>query len=125
MSMQTALPSPAVLAEVYRAAAQLIAERGLFRGGFSSIARSPEERCYCTVAAIRVAAGVAPDDDGHPVAEAAIRRLAPMVDPAVINSDPVERVAAWNDRPERTTCEVVATLNAAAEDAEGDGRHGQ
>lgn len=105
------------LAPVFRRAAEVIQTNGLYKGDFCDSTAAGERTAVCTVGALRVVAG------GHPVAESAladeaVRFLSPRIYSNVVDEDPIERIADWNDSADRTPTEVVETLLSAAAAAE-------
>lgn len=95
------------LAPVFRRAAVVIRQDGWCQGAFAAGA------AVDVVEAVRRAATVDGVRDGDAV-DTAVALLAVQVDPLVINADPIERVAGWNDQPSRTLGEVVGALEQVA-----------
>lgn len=115
------------LAPVFARAAEVIKTNGHVKGRFyeplhvdgtNASPQRPSEECpVCAVGALRVAAGYDPDNGLGLESWQAIRFLSPRVYSNTTDADPVERIADWNDAPERTADEVVAALLDAAEAA--------
>ncbi|MGW7001316.1 DUF6197 family protein [Streptomyces sp. NPDC054933] len=109
------------LAPVYRRAADVIRTNGHYTGDYYSSADAlflPKPQCpVCTVGALRIATTGSPDvaDD---LTSSAVAFFSPRITSNIVNEDPVERIADWNDDPERTHDEVVEALLAAAVAAE-------
>lgn len=104
--------SLAETALTFRRAAQIVQARGLGKGLYEQ--RTGE---VCAVGALMVAEGQNPAQD-FPVLSQAIWVLSARVESGTQDCDPVERIADWNDRPERTAAEVVAELLGAAREIE-------
>lgn len=117
------------LAAVYLKAANIIRTNGHYKGAYFEpspesgvgIRPNPTECSVCIAGAISLAmtdwpvpAGLA-EGDPEPFQDA-IQRLADITgvegDPA---SEPVGRIAAWNDTTERTQDDVIAALENAAQ----------
>lgn len=100
---------------VFRRAAQILQARGHNKGLYES--RTGE---VCAVGALMAATGVDPKAGPMPAAEVpeAVWFLSSRLWVAIGDDDPIERVAEWNDKPERTQAEVVAELLSAARDIE-------
>ncbi|WP_432051746.1 DUF6197 family protein [Streptomyces xiamenensis] len=97
------------VAATLRLAVNVISERGRTVGVFERTATGP----VCMIGAIRVAAhGEACTDDE--LSEAAIEAVSARIDSPIVYRDPIERIAEWHDRPERTGDEVVAQLRRIA-----------
>jgi hypothetical protein len=117
------------IAEVFRRAAEVITTNGLYQGTYCDPIAAPDPAApfaggcmVCTIGAFRVAVGLAPvpADESAPAAEEpliweAIAFLSPRVESSIVDEDPVERVACWNDADGRTADEVASALLLAAE----------
>lgn len=107
MTNRTDQPGPE-LAVVYRRAAQIVQGRGHTKEVYQR-----ESGEVCTVGALVLASGMDPDDyEGQ--ATTAVEFFSSRLWVAIGDQDPVERIAEWNDKPERTPAEVVAELIGAA-----------
>ncbi|MFJ7999046.1 hypothetical protein ACIQ7D_18125 [Streptomyces sp. NPDC096310] len=101
----------AALITLFRQAATEMSTRGHHQGHFTCPTGE-----VCTVGALSVAV------TGNPVpAEkvdastwAAIEYLSPRIDSNIVDEDPIERIADWNDRTSTTPSDVLAVLEAAA-----------
>jgi hypothetical protein len=107
--------SSAGMAVTFRRAAQILQARGHAKGRFLD-----SRGCVCAMGALLIATGIdpttLPDDgivDDFPAAVFLSDRLWVAID-----DDPVERIAEWNDKAERTQAEVVAALLSAAREIE-------
>lgn len=99
------------MALVFRRAAQILQARGHGKGRYSD-----ENGCVCAVGALMAAEGHDPDIDFPDLSESSsVWLLSARVFSNTVDSDPIERIADWNDAPERTIGEVVAELLAAAQ----------
>lgn len=118
------------LAAVYLKAANIIRTNGHYKGAYFEsspasvvgIQPRPTECSVCIAGAVSLAmtgwpvpVGLDWESDSEPLQDA-IQRLADITgvegDPA---AEPVGRIAAWNDAPERTQDDVVAALENAAQ----------
>lgn len=104
------------MAVTFRRAAQILQAHGHAKGHFMD-----SRGCVCAMGALLIATGIdpttLPDEgvtDDIPAAVFLSNRLWVAID----DPDPVERIAEWNDSPERTEAEVVAALLSAARDIE-------
>lgn len=105
---------PRETALVFRRAAQILQARGHGKGRYSD-----ENGCVCAVGALMAAEGRDPDIDFPNLTESsAVWLLSDRVESNTQDSDPIERIADWNDQPERTLAEVVAELLSAARSIE-------
>jgi hypothetical protein len=108
---------PQTLPELYLRAARLIADAGeaglpLLQGHYRDITTTPP--CYCTVGALVAAAGTPATIDAVPLLASAIGFLSPRIESTIVDDDPEQRIADWNDHPDRTVADVVAALLKAA-----------
>ncbi|MFD7511831.1 hypothetical protein ACFV5N_21195 [Streptomyces sp. NPDC059853] len=99
------------VAATLRLAVHVISERGRTVGVFERAVTG----AVCMVGAIRVAAhgDACTDDEGS---EAAIEAVSTRIDSPIVYRDPIERIAEWHDRPERTDDEVIAQLRRIADE---------
>lgn len=112
--------SPAV---VLADAVEILRRNGHFKGGYYDTGNdeAPEwERPVCALGAILIAANGDPRPEmpgvlGEEAIEAA-RVLSRSIHSTVVDEDPVERIADWNDAPERTPGEVLQAMTTAAEE---------
>ena len=106
------------LAPVFRRAAEVIRSNGHYTGDYFSSAAAlflpKSESPVCTIGALRIATVGSPET-GNELTDRAVAFLSPRIASNIVDDDPVERVAGWNDAPERTQDEVVEALLAAAE----------
>lgn len=111
------------LAPVFRRAAEVIKANGHNKGGFY---RTPDRSSGLldvdrwpvdAVGALRVAATGAPGTDNE-LTDAAVLFLSPRIESFTVDSDPIERIADWNDRAGVTAWQVIAALYDAAKAAE-------
>jgi hypothetical protein len=100
---------------IFRQAAQIIRIKGHGKGGYTK----PTGQ-VCTLGAISTAATGDPTPPEEIDAEmwAAIEFLSDRVPSNIVDADPIERIADWNDREATTPADVVAQLEAAANAAE-------
>lgn len=105
------------LSLVFRRAAQILQARGHGKGMYEWPTGE-----VCAVGALLAAEDREPppgrdyrDDEDVPET---VRILSDRLWVAIDDPDPVERIAEWNDQPERTQAEVVAELLSAARDIE-------
>lgn len=116
-------PTDPGMAAVFRRAAEVIGTNGLYQGHYfddtEDSARTPSERPVCTVGALRVAAGTAPQPlttaDVPPIVAEAMAVLSARIESTIVDGDHEERIAQWSDTAGRTADEVVAEFLAAAE----------
>jgi hypothetical protein len=104
------------MAVTFRRAAQILQARGHAKGWFVD-----DNGCVCAMGALLAATGTDPaivPDDGIVDYSPAVRFLSDRLWVAIDDPDPVERIAEWNDQPERTQAEVVAALLSAAREIE-------
>lgn len=102
------------LAAVFRRAAQILQARGHGKGRYEGPGGA-----VCAIGALMAADGMDPAEDapelGAPRAlTAAIWILSPRIVSTTVDYDPIERIADWNDAPERTQAEVVEALLGVA-----------
>lgn len=103
-------------------AVEILRRNGHFQGGyFQEEATGPEyDRPVCALGAILIVAEGLPyptnpgmfSEDAYEAA----RVLARSIHSTVVDEDPVERIADWNDKPERTPGEVMQAMTRAAEE---------
>lgn len=106
--------SNAETALTFRRAAQIVQARGLGKGLY--IQPTGE---VCAVGALMAAEGKHPEHSYPDLSKSsAVWFLSSRVLSATVDSDPIERIADWNDQPERTQAEVVEALLSAARDIE-------
>ena len=111
--------SPAV---ILADAVEILRRNGHFKGGYYAPSNeAPEwERPVCAIGAILIAAEGDPRPEMPGVlgetASAAARVLARSIHSTVVDDDPIERIADWNDAPERTPGEVMQAMTIAAEE---------
>lgn len=101
-------------------AVEILRRNGHFKGGYHSPdGHTPEnERPVCALGAILIAA------EGEPIPEmpgvlgetasAAARVLSRSITSSVVDDDPIERIADWNDNEDRTPGEVMQAMTEAA-----------
>lgn len=111
------IPQSMELSAVFTAAADRIEQHDWARGTYLDA-----EGATCAVGAIVVAgphgepaAWAYPPDYVDSLTLAAVRVLAEAVPD--VNDDLIERIALWNDAPERTVAEVVGLLRSLASEA--------
>lgn len=97
------------LALLFRRAAKVLQARGHSKGLYAQPTGE-----VCAVGALLAAAGQDPENQMLLEPSAAMWFLSSRVFSNTVDSDPIERIADWNDAPERTAAEVVAELLAAA-----------
>jgi hypothetical protein len=102
------------LAPVFRRAAQILQARGHGKGRYEGPGGA-----VCAIGALMAADGMdpaedAPELDASRALTDAIWWLSPRITSNTVDCDPIERIADWNDAPERTAAEVVEELLAAA-----------
>lgn len=104
--------TPTTVPEVLERAATILEDRGWYQGDFYPPGADERTAPVCAGAAIHVALGL------HPLGDV---KLSPTLvwDAGQYLADYVGYVDVgdWNDRPERTRGEVLATLRAAAKEA--------
>lgn len=111
--------SPAV---ILADAVEILRRNGHFKGGYYAPGSdAPEwERPVCALGAILIAAEGDPRPEMPGVfgetASAAIKVLSRSIHSSVVDDDPVERIADWNDDEDRTPGEVMQAMAAAAEE---------
>ncbi|MEU2086733.1 hypothetical protein ABZ569_33290 [Streptomyces albus] len=111
-------------AHVIRQAADVIENNGLHHGWYFTDApeRSPADCPMCTAGALAFVLTGHPEPgcepEEYPQFEEVIRYVSDRIYSDVVEEDPIERVADWNDT--RTKAEVVATLRQIADAAEED-----
>ncbi|MEU2510507.1 DUF6197 family protein [Streptomyces syringium] len=111
------------LAAVFRRAAEVITRNGFYQGHYfddtQRSPRSPSELPVCTIGALRVAAGTAPQPltptDVPSIVAEAMAVLSARIESTIVDGDHEERIAQWSDTVGRTADEVVAEFLAAAE----------
>lgn len=110
-------------ATVLTDAADILRRNGHFKGGYydtSSDEAAECERPVCALGAILIAAEGDPRPEMPGVlgetASAAARILARSIHSTVVDDDPIERIADWNDAPDRTPGEVMQAMATAAEE---------
>ncbi|GAA4702335.1 DUF6197 family protein [Streptomyces youssoufiensis] len=112
---------PVSLPELYRAAARLLTQVGHFRGDFFDGAGYGDQYAagapVCAVGALRLVAGGDPQTPSL-LSEEGIAFLSARVESSVVEDDPLERVADWNDSYDRSYRDVIAELYAAADASE-------
>lgn len=111
------IKSPAV---ILADAVEILRRNGHFKGGYHSPdGHIPEnERPVCALGAILIAA------EGEPIPEMpgvfgvdayeAAKTLARSITSSVVDDDPIERIADWNDNEDRTPGEVMQAMAEAA-----------
>ncbi|MGW6741727.1 DUF6197 family protein [Streptomyces sp. NPDC055025] len=101
----------ATLAPLFRSAAAELRTRGHHQGHYTCPTGE-----VCTVGALSAAATGNPVPAGTIDARtwAAIEYLSPRIDSAIVDEDPIERIADWNDRTSTTPADVLTALEAAA-----------
>lgn len=110
--------SPAV---VLTDAVEILRRNGHFKGAYyAPFNEAPEwERPVCALGAILIAAEGDPRPEMPgvfgPTANEAINVLARSIHSTVVDDDPIERIADWNDAEGRTPGEVMQAMTAAAE----------
>jgi hypothetical protein len=100
---------------IYRRAAQIIDGRGHSKGKVEQ-----PDGSVCAVGALRIAGGYDVHNQLGELPYLAAKFLSARLWVAIGDTDPIERIAEWNDAPERTVQEVRAALLAAAEAVEAD-----
>lgn len=103
-------------------AAEILRRNGHFKGAYYAPGTDlPEwQRPVCALGAILIAAEGDPRPEmpgvlGDTAANAA-RALSRSIYSSVVDSDPIERIADWNDDADRTVDEVLQGLARAAEE---------
>jgi hypothetical protein len=99
------------LALIFRNAAKVIQGRGHSKGLYEQHTGE-----VCAVGALMAAEGKTPAHGLNPIGHVsqAVWFLSSRIMSNTVDADPIERIADWNDAPERTASEVVETLLAAA-----------
>jgi hypothetical protein len=111
--------SPAV---ILTDAVEILRRNGHFKGGYVlETGTAPfEQRPVCAIGAILIAAEGDPRPEMPGVlgetASAAARVLARSIHSTVVDDDPIERIADWNDAEDRTPDEVMQAMTVAAEE---------
>lgn len=109
------------LAPLFRRAAEVIETNGHCKNWFHdtyAIELPLRKRRVCAVGALCVADGLPPDELSALAELEAVEFLSRRIDSNVVDEDPVERIADWNDAPARTEAEVIEALRDAAAAAE-------
>ncbi|MEV6580194.1 hypothetical protein AB0M92_18750 [Streptomyces sp. NPDC051582] len=112
--------SPAV---ILADAVEILRRNGHFKGGYydpSTDEPALSEQPVCAIGAILIAAEGWPTPEmpgvfGETTYEA-IKVLARSVYSTVVDEDPIERIADWNDDADRTPGEVMQAMTRAAEE---------
>lgn len=101
--------------DLFRKAAKTVRKRGHNKGAYTS----PRGK-VCALGALSTAATGDPTPPEVIDAEmwAAIEFLSERVPSNTIDTDPIERIADWNDRDSTSPADVIAQLEAAANAAE-------
>lgn len=101
-------------------AVEILRRNGHFKGGYHSPdGHIPEnQRPVCALGAILIAAEGEPTPEMPGVlgetASAAARVLSDSIHSSVVDADPIERIADWNDAEDRTPGEVMQAMATAA-----------
>ncbi|MFE9372310.1 hypothetical protein ACFYM2_21420 [Streptomyces sp. NPDC006711] len=113
------------LAAVYRKAANIIRENGHHQGAYLDgtllLTRTRQTVPVDATGALSLVitgAPVPPADliDCPQLYQDAVAFLSRRIRSAIVDTDPEERIADWNDEPERTADEVIAALESVARD---------
>lgn len=99
------------LAAVYREAAEVIRTNGHRKNRFCD---SNLRVCTLGALSIAVTGDPEPPEELDGLLAEAVADLSPRIDSTIADWDPEERIADWNDEPERTADEVVDALLLAA-----------
>lgn len=113
------------LAVVYRQAADVIRNNGHHQGGYLDGARlltrtrqTVPVDATGAVSLVLTGEPVPPADlvDCPELYQDAVKFLGSRIHSTIADWDPEERIADWNDQPERTADEVIAAFESAADD---------